>query len=62
MTTESASTDMSIGLSAVFVALALAGALGMYLFAISHDTVSSGWAFAVAMLGAAAAVAAVHVY
>lgn len=62
MTTESASTDLSIGLSAVFVALALAGALGMYLFAVSHDTVSSGWAFAVAMLGAAAVVTAVHVY
>jgi hypothetical protein len=53
---------MSIGLSAAFVAVSLTGAAGMYLFAVGGDTVSSGWAYAVAMLGAAAVVAAVHLY
>lgn len=62
MATESSSTDMSIGLSAAFVAVSLTGAAGMYLFAVGGDTVSSGWAYAVAMLGAAAVVAAVHLY
>jgi hypothetical protein len=53
---------MSLGLSAMFVVIALAGALGMYIFAMEGDTVSSGWAFAAAMIGAAAVVVAAHVY
>jgi hypothetical protein len=53
---------MSLGLSAMFVVIALAGALGMYIFAMGGDTVSSGWAFAAAMIGAAAVVVASHVY
>jgi len=62
MSSESRSTDMSLGLSAMFVVIALAGALGMYIFAMGGDTVSSGWAFAAAMIGAAAVVVASHVY
>ena len=62
MATDSSSTDLSIGLSAMFVAISLLGAVGMYLFTIAGDTVSSGWAYAVAMVGAAAVIAAVHLY
>ncbi|PSQ12269.1 hypothetical protein BRC93_02760 [Halobacteriales archaeon QS_5_70_15] len=54
--------DMSLGLSLLFGALGVVGALGMYLFAVSGDQVSSGWAFALAMVAAAVLVAVVHVY
>jgi hypothetical protein len=53
---------MSLGLSLLFGALGLLGALGMYLFAVRGDQVSSGWAFALAMVAAAILVTVVHVY
>jgi hypothetical protein len=54
--------DRSLGLSLLFATLGLVGALGMYVFAVSGDQVSSGWAFALAMVAAAVLVAVVHVY
>ena len=63
MATQTGSTgDMSLGLSLLFGALGLLGALGMYLFAVRGDQVSSGWAFALAMVAAAVLVTVVHVY
>ena len=63
MATQTGSAgDMSLGLSLLFGTLGLVGALGMYLFAAGGDQVSSGWAFAIAMLAAAVLVTVVHVY
>jgi hypothetical protein len=63
MATQTENTgDMSLGLSLLFGSLGVLGALGMYLFAVGGDQVSSGWSFALAMIGAAALVTVVHVY
>jgi hypothetical protein len=63
MATQTEGTgDMSLGLSLLFGTLGVVGALGMYLFAVSGDQVSSGWAFALAMVGGALLVTAVHLY
>lgn len=63
MATQTESTgDMSLGLSLLFGALGVLGAFGMYLSATSGDQVSSGWAFALAMLAAAVLVTVIHVY
>jgi len=61
MQTESPG-DMSLGLSLLFGTLGVVGALGMYVFAVGGDQVSSGWAFALAMIAAAVLVTVVHVY
>ena len=57
-----ATSDKSIGLSVLFGVLGLAGALGMFLTAISHDQLGSGIAFAGAMIAGAMAIGAVHAY
>lgn len=59
---STATSDKSVGLSVLFGALGLVAALAMFLTAIGHDQLGSGIAFAVAMIGGALAVAAVHVY
>jgi hypothetical protein len=53
---------MSLGLSLLFGTLGVLGALGMYVFAVGGDQVSSGWSFALAMIAAAVLVAVVHLY
>lgn len=63
MATRTESTgDMSLGLSLLFGALGLVGAFGMYVYGVGGDQVSSGWAFALAMLAASILVTVVHVY
>ncbi|MEF8790137.1 MAG: hypothetical protein V5A61_08430 [Haloarculaceae archaeon] len=63
MATQTGSTgDMSLGLSLLFGTLGVLGALGMYVFAVGGDQVSSGWSFALAMIAAAVLVAVVHLY
>lgn len=62
MVTETASSDMSVGLSVLFGAVGLLGALGMYLFATGGDQVATGVSFAVAMLAAGVLVAVIHAY
>lgn len=63
MATQTESTgDMSLGLGLLFGTLGVLGALGMYLFAVGGDQVSSGWSFAIAMLAAAVLVTVIHVY
>ena len=57
--TETPASDMAVGLGALFVLVAAAGALVTYL---SPDTVLSGWGFATAMAAGALAVAAIHLY
>lgn len=74
MASTETQTDMGLGLGLLFglVALGAAALMGInaYEYAIKHaqgaDTagllVSSGWAYAVAMLAAGLAVLAIHVY
>lgn len=62
MVTESASSDKSMGFSALFAALGILGAVGMYFFALQDSLPESGWSFAVAMVAAAALIAAIHIY
>ena len=50
------------GNALLFGTLGVLGAFGMYLFATSGNQVSSGWAFAIAMLAAAVLVTVIHVY
>lgn len=54
--------DMPLGMSLLFGVLGVLGAFGMYLFATSGDQLSSGLAFAAAMLAAAVLVSVIHVY
>lgn len=74
MATTSSKTDMSVGLGLLFsiIAVAAAGATAMfgYSYAIEHAAgeaargiqINGGIAFGVAMLAAALAVVAIHVY
>lgn len=55
-------TDMEVGLGLAFAAVALLGSVAMYLAAGMHDQVLAGWGFALAMLTASLALAAMHVY
>lgn len=55
-------TDMQVGFAMALGALGLLGAAVMYLAGVDGNQVTSGWAFAVAMLAASLAIAAVHVY
>lgn len=57
--TETPASDMAVGLAALFVLVAAAGALVTYL---SPGGPLAGWGFAAAMTAGALAVAAIHVY
>ena len=57
--TETPASDMSIGLAALFVLAAAAGALVTYL---TPDLPLAGWGFAAAMVAGTLAVAAIHLY
>jgi hypothetical protein len=62
MATESAGTDKSVGFAALFAVLGVLGAVGMYFFSVQGSLAASGWSFALALAGAAALIAAVHIY
>jgi hypothetical protein len=57
-----ASTDKELGLGLLFGVVALVGALLMYVAAVGHDQVLSGWGFAAAMVAGGLAVLAIHLY
>lgn len=53
-------SDKEIGFAVLFGVLGLAGALTMYVGAVSHSQLTAAWGFAVAMLAASVLVAAIH--
>lgn len=55
-------TDMQVGFVMALGVLGLVGALVMYVAGVAGDQLTSGWGFALAMVAAALAVAAVHLY
>lgn len=55
-------SDMEVGLGLLFAVVALVGTVVMYLATGIHDQVLAGWGFALAMLTAGLAIAAMHVY
>lgn len=60
--TETAASDMEVGLGLAFALLGLVGAVTMYLAAGAHAQTLSGWGFALAMVAGALSIAAYHVY
>lgn len=56
------SSDREVGFAVLFGVLGLAGALAMYVGAVSHDQLTAAWGFAGAMLAASVLVGAIHVY
>lgn len=54
--------DRAVGLGVASGALALLGAVVMYVGGVGHEQVVAGWGFALAMTAGALVVAALHVY